>query len=53
MKEWIVEWMRWSHSTLTWFDHKDGMGDKLTKRIYKNGVNAFGVRGKPLIKWKD
>ncbi len=39
--------------TLRWSGHLERMGDELTKRIYKHGVDVVGVRGRSLIKWED
>ncbi len=41
-------------NTLRWFGHLERMGgDKLTKRIYKSGVDAVGVRRRPPVKLED
>ncbi len=39
------------HSALRWSGHLERMeGDELTKRIYKSGVDAVGVKGRSPIK---
>jgi len=54
VKELIVEWSRWSNvapsgGLVTW-----RMGEsEMTRRIYKGGVDAAGVRGRLPIKWED
>ncbi len=41
-------------SNLRWSGHLERMeGDELTKRIYKSGVDAVGVKRRPTIKWED
>ena len=41
-------------NTLRWFGHLERMGEsEMTRRIYKGGVDAVGVRGRPPVKWED
>jgi len=41
-------------NTLRWFGHLDRMGEsEMTRRIYKGGVDAAGVRERSPGKWED
>jgi len=41
-------------NTCRWFGYLERMGEsEMTRRIYKGGLDAVGVRGRPPVKWED
>ena len=48
----VVEMVK--RSTVRWFGHLERMGRSgMARRIYKDAVDAVGVRGSPPIMWED